>query len=38
MNDDSRAEADNDAALSADERESWLAEQIRLVTLEEGLI
>jgi hypothetical protein len=37
MNDDSRAEAESDAAPGADERESWLAEQIRLVTLEEGL-
>jgi len=37
MNDDSRVEADSDAVPSADERESWLAEQIRLVTLEEGL-
>jgi len=36
MKDDSRVEADSDVP-SADERESWLAEQIRLVTLEEGL-
>ena len=32
-----RTESENEAARSAEERESWLAEQIRLVTLEEGL-
>jgi len=32
-----RTESDNEAARNPDERESWLAEQIRLVTLEEGL-